>query len=386
MINPQVGALNRSSTLKLTALTKKLKKEGKDVVNFTAGEPDFDTPDFIKKAAKAAIDAGFTKYTPSTGALELREAIVQKLKDDNGLTYTANDIIVSSGAKYAIYIAMLTALEQGSEVILPVPYWVSYPEMIRLCGAQVKFLPCRKEDGFKIDIKALEKAVTPKTRMLVMNYPANPTGVTYTREELLPIAQLAVKKNFYVLSDEIYEKIIFDGLKHISFGALSADTHKITLTVNGFSKSSAMTGWRLGYLAGPAEFIAQASKVADHTTSCASSISQKAGLAALTDTSWQAAMCKEFEKRRDILFKGLSTCGEKFIPYKPQGAFYMFCDIRKTGLKSDQFCTKLLEKHLVSCIPADSFGAEGYIRLSFATSIADIEKGILRIKKFLGEL
>jgi len=385
MINPQVSALNSSSTLKLTALTRKLKKEGKDVVNFTAGEPDFDTPDFIKKAAKEAIDAGFTKYTPSAGALELREAIVKKLKEDNGLTYTANDIIVTSGAKYAIYIAMLTALDQGGEVILPEPYWVSYPEMICLCHGKVKFLPARAETGFKINIKDLEKAVTAKTRMLVMNYPCNPTGVTYTRGELLPIAQLAVKKNFYVLSDEIYEKLIYDGLKHISFAALP-DTHKITLTVNGFSKSSAMTGWRLGYLAGPTEFIAQASKVADHTTSCASSISQKAGLAALTDKSWQEAMRKEFEKRRNFLFKGLSACGEKLTPFNPQGAFYMFCDIRKTGLKSGQFCAQLLEKYLVSCIPADSFGAEGYIRLSFATSMEDIEKGVTRIRKFLGEL
>ena len=385
MINPQVSALNGSSTLKLTALTKKLKKEGKDVVNFTAGEPDFDTPDFIKKAAKAAIDEGFTKYTPSAGVLELREAIVGKFKEDNGLAYSPNDIIVTSGAKYAIYIAMLTALDQGSEVILPVPYWVSYPEIVRLCRGQVKFLPAREEDGFKINIKELEKAVTSKTRMLVMNYPANPTGVTYTREELLPIAQLAVKKNFYVLSDEIYEKLLYDGLNHVSFASL-ADAHKITLTVNGFSKSSAMTGWRLGYLAGPAEFIAQASKVADHTTSCACSISQKAGLAALTDKSWQEAMCKEFEKRRNLLFEGLSACGKKLVPLKPQGAFYMFCDIRKAGLKSDQFCAQLLEKRLVSCIPADSFGAEGYIRLSFATSIADIEKGVARIKSFLGEL
>jgi aspartate aminotransferase len=385
MINPHVRALNSSSTLKLTALTNKLKKEGKDVVNFTAGEPDFDTPDFIKQAAKNAIDAGFTKYTPSAGVLELREAIVKKLKNENGLTYTTKDIIVTSGAKYAIYIAMLTALRGGDEVILSVPYWVSYPEMIRLCSGQVKFLPCRREDGFKINIKELEKAITSKTRMLVMNYPCNPTGVTYTREELAPIAALAIKKNFYVLSDEIYEKLIYDGLKHISFAALP-DAHKITLTVNGFSKSSAMTGWRLGYLAGPTEFIAQASKVVDHTTSCASSISQKAGLAALADKSWQEAMRTEFEKRRNFLFKGLSACGEKLIPLKPQGAFYMFCDIRKTGLKSDQFCAQLLEKYLVSCIPADSFGAEGYIRLSFATSMEDIEKGVTRIKKFLSEL
>jgi len=385
MINPRVAALNRSSTLKLTALTKKLKGEGKDVVNFTAGEPDFDTPDFIKIAAKAAIDSGFTKYTPSAGDLGLREAIVTKLKNENGITYSASDIIVASGAKYAIYIALITALDFGDEVILPAPYWVSYPEMIGLCGAKVKLLATKKEENFKVTAVALENLMTPKTRMLIMNYPGNPTGITYSKSELEAIAKVAIKHKFYVLSDEIYEKLIYDGLKHVSFASLP-DVHDITLTINGFSKSASMTGWRLGYLAGPSAFIEQAGKVVDHTTSCASSISQKAGLAALKDNSWQTHMTKEFEKRRDVLFAALQKCAPKLIPIKPEGSFYMFCDIRKTGLKSDEFCSKLLEKYLVSVIPADAFGAEGYIRISFSASIADIEKGAARIKQFLDGL
>ena len=384
MINHRVSALKGSSTLKSTALTNKLKKEGKDVVNFTAGEPDFDTPDFVKAAAKDAIDKGLTKYTPSAGYLDLRQAIAKKLQTENGLTYADGDIIVTTGAKYAIYIGLVTVLCEGDEVLLPAPYWVSYPEMVNLCGAKVKLICTEPQNNFRIDLKVLEKSITPKTKLLILNYPSNPTGNTYSKKELEAIAAIVDKHDLYVLSDEIYEKLLYDGQKHVSFAGLPK-MHARTLTVNGFSKSAAMTGWRLGYLAGPTEIMIQACKVVDHTTSCACSISQRAGLAAFSDTGWQKAMNQEFEKRRNVLYQGLSGL-EKLIPFKPQGAFYMFCDISKTGLKSEEFCSKLLADQLVSCIPADSFGAEGYIRLSFATSMADIEKGITRIKKFLNSL
>ncbi|MCP4652466.1 MAG: pyridoxal phosphate-dependent aminotransferase [Candidatus Omnitrophica bacterium] len=384
MMNPRVTSLNRSSTLKITALTKKLKKEGKDVVNFAAGEPDFDTPDFIKQGAKEAIDSGFTKYTPSTGILDLKQSLAEKLNNENSLSVGPGNIIVTTGAKYSLFVAIFGLLSPGDEVILPAPFWVSYPEMIKLAGATVKKLSTTKENDFKILPDDLKAAITSKTKLLILNYPANPTGATYSREELEAIWEIVKGKDIFVLSDEIYEKLLYDGQTHVSFASL-AGADKQTLTVNGFSKSSAMTGWRLGYLVGPQDFISEVTKIVDHTTSCACSVSQKAALAALKDKKWQTDMVKEFELRRNLLFGGLTEC-DKITPVKPKGAFYMFCDITETGLSSFDFCSQLLNKELVSCIPADGFGAEGFVRMSFATSTESIQKGIDRIKKFVSEL
>lgn len=383
MINPRVSSLNKSSTLKITALTKKLRKEGKDVVNFAAGEPDFDTPPFIKEAAKKAIEEGFTKYTPSEGTIELRNQIALKLRQDNKLPVTDKNIIVTSGAKYAIFVAISLLVKEKEEVIIPAPYWVSYPEMVKLCGAKTKILPTEQKDNFKININRLEEILGPKTKLLILNYPANPTGITYSEQELQKIFNVIKDRNIFVLSDEIYEKLLYDGRQHVSFASLPG-TFQYTLTVNGFSKSFSMTGWRLGYLIGEESLISEAAKIIDHTTSCACSISQKAAQAALEHSEWQEEMKAEFEKRRNLLWQGLNSCG-KIKPLKSEGTFYMFCDISRTGLTAMDFCSQLLEEQLVSCIPAESFGAEGFIRISFATSPEDICKGIERIKLFLNK-
>jgi aspartate aminotransferase len=384
MINPQVSSLSKSTTLKITALTKKLIKEGKDIVNFAAGEPDFDTPAYIKNAAIASIEEGFTKYTPSAGIPELREQIANKLRNDNNIDISGDNIIVTCGAKYALFAALLTITGANDEVIIPAPYWVSYPEMVKLTCGKIKFLPTLGQDKFKIKASALEKVITSKTKVLLLNYPNNPTGLTYTHSELSDIYDLVKNKNIYVISDEIYEILTYDGHKHASFASIG-DAKKFTITVNGFSKAFSMTGWRIGYLAADREVIEEALKVIDHTTSCTSSISQRAALAALKDKKWSYGIKEEFQKRRDALWKGLSECSA-LEAVKPEGTFYMFCDIRKTGLTSPEFATRLLEEGLVSCIPTDSFGQEGFVRFSFATSLESIKKGIERIKAFLNKL
>jgi len=384
MISQRVALLSSSSTLKITALTKKLKREGKDVVNFAAGEPDFDTPSFIKEKAKLAIDEGLTKYTPSAGTNEIRQAICNKLKEENNIPCEASNIIVTSGAKYAIFASMVAFLDKGDEVLIPAPFWVSYPEMAKLCGAKIKIIKTKAKGGFKLNADLLARAISKKTKLLVLNYPSNPTGATYSEGELKAIYDVIKDKNIIVLSDEIYEILTYDGARHISFASLG-DAHKFTVTINGFSKSFSMTGWRLGYLEAASNFIEAISKVIDHTTSCASSVSQAAGLAAIQDKKWPQTMRAEFESRRNMLFNGLSRL-KKIKPFKPSGTFYMFCDIKKSGLSSVDFSSRLLDKHLVSTIPADSFGAEGFIRLSFATSTQDIEKGIARIKEFTSSL
>ncbi|MFA5271862.1 MAG: pyridoxal phosphate-dependent aminotransferase [Candidatus Omnitrophota bacterium] len=384
MISSRVEQLSSSTTLKITALTKKLKKEGKDVVNFAAGEPDFDTPLFIKEKAKIAIDTGLTKYTPSCGTNELREAIARKLKEENGIACESSNIIVTSGAKYAIFAAISTFLNPKEEVLIPAPYWVSYPEMAVLCGAKPKVIKTKERDGFKLTAQKLFKAITKKTKLLILNYPSNPTGITYSEQELKEIYEIVKDKGIIVLSDEIYEVLTYDGIKHTSFASIG-DAGKFTVTVNGFSKSFSMTGWRMGYLAADKNFVGAISKVIDHTTSCASSISQAAALAAINNKVWPDQMRTQFENRRNLLWEGLKGL-KKIKPLRPAGTFYMLCDIKKTGLGSMDFSSQLLDKHLVSTIPADSFGAEGFVRLSFATSNDDINKGIVRIKSFLEEL
>jgi aspartate aminotransferase len=380
-LSPRVTALSKSATLKITALTRKLISEGKDVVNFAAGEPDFDTPDFVKDAAKQAIDAGFTKYTPSAGIPALRQAIAEKLRRENRIECCEKNIIVTAGAKYAIFAAFAGVLDAGDEVIIPAPFWVSYPEMAKLIGANPVFLATDAAQDFKLDPAGLKKAITSRTKMLVLNYPANPTGMTYSVAELSAINDVAQKAGLFVLSDEIYESLVYDGAKHVSFAALPGAFER-TFTVNGFSKSFSMTGWRMGYLCGAESAIEQISKIIDHTTSCATSISQKGALAALSNRSWQRDMLKEFTARRDLLWKGLSSI-PKIKPYKSQGTFYMFCDIRASGMTSMDFAANLLEKELVSLVPADDFGAPGFVRISFATSQADITKGLTRLKSFL---
>ena len=383
-MNSRVLTLNKSATLRITALTKKLIREGNDIVNFAAGEPDFDTPEFVKNAAKQAIDDGFTKYTPSSGIPDLKKAIAEKLNKENKIECVSDNIIVTAGAKYAIFAALFTLLNPDDEVIIPSPYWVSYPEMVKLTGAKPVFLPLREETNFKINPADLQKAITPKTKVLILNYPSNPAGTVYDRQELDEICSIIQDKNIFVISDEIYESLIYDGLEHVSFASLP-NASNITLTVNGFSKAFSMTGWRIGYLAGPKDIIQNTSKIIDHTTSCACSISQKGALAALKNSNWVKDIQQKFQQRRDKLYAGLKALS-RIHPIKPKGSFYMFCDIRKTGLSSQELASKLLESYQVSCIPAASFGAEGFIRISFSTSAGQIEKGIERINRFLKEL
>jgi len=378
--------LNPSSTLAITAKAKKLKSEGCDIVNFAAGEPDFDTPDFIKDAAIAAIKAGFTKYTPTTGIPELKKIIADKLRKDNSLEYDSSQIVVSCGAKHSIFNALFVLLNKSDEVIIPSPYWVSYPEMVRLSEGKPCFIETLPQNDFKITIKDLEKYINPKTKAIILNSPSNPTGCIYTEEELRQIAKICVTKKIFVISDEVYEKIMFDNLRHVSIASFNKDIYNLTITVNGLSKSYSMTGWRIGYLAGPADIVDAVSKLQDHSTSNPTSISQKAAVAALNaPDDFSKLMSNEFQKRRDYTIERLNKI--KSIGFvKPKGAFYIFCSISKLGLNSLTFANRLLDEAYVSLIPGIGFGRDDYVRISFATNLEQIEKGMDRIEEWLNKL
>ncbi len=378
--------LNPSSTLAITAKAKKLKSEGCDIVNFAAGEPDFDTPDFIKDAAIAAIKAGFTKYTPTTGIPELKKIIADKLRKDNSLEYDSSQIVVSCGAKHSIFNALFVLLNKSDEVIIPSPYWVSYPEMVRLSEGKPCFIETLPQNDFKITIKDLEKYINPKTKAIILNSPSNPTGCIYTEEELRQIAKICVTKKIFVISDEVYEKIMFDNLRHVSIASFNKDIYNLTITVNGLSKSYSMTGWRIGYLAGPADIVDAVSKLQDHSTSNPTSISQKAAVAALNaPDDFSKLMSNEFQKRRDYTIERLNKI--KSIGFvKPKGAFYIFCNISKLGLNSLTFANRLLDEAYVSLIPGIGFGRDDYVRISFATNLEQIEKGMDRIEEWLNKL
>jgi aspartate aminotransferase len=378
--------INPSSTLAITSKAKKLKSEGKDIVNFAAGEPDFDTPDFIKDAAVEAIKSGFTKYTPTTGIPELKKLICQKFKKDNSLEYSPDQIIVSNGAKHCIYNALMVLLNRSDEVLIPTPYWVSYPEMVNLCEATPRFIKTTAANNFKISVTDFIKHITPKTKVIILNSPANPTGSVYSRSELEAIAKICVDKNIFVISDEIYEKIIFDGLKHESIASFNKDIYNLTVTVNGLSKSHSMTGWRIGYLGAPVDVANAISNLQDHSTSNPNSIAQKAAVAALsTPEDFTHKLCQEFAQRRNYLVARLKLIKEISFCL-PQGAFYLFCDISKTGLDSLTFAKRLLDEEYVSVIPGISFGMDDYIRISFATSQLELEKGAERLAKWIAKL
>jgi aspartate aminotransferase len=378
--------INPSSTLAITSKAKKLKSEGKDIVNFAAGEPDFDTPDFIKNAAVEALKSGFTKYTPTTGTPELKKLICQKFKEDNLLAYAPDQIIVSNGAKHSIYNVLMVLLNRGDEVLIPLPFWVSYPEMVNLCEATPRFIKTSAANNFKITVTDLKRNITSKTKVLIINSPSNPTGSVYSRFELEEIAKVCVDKNIFVISDEIYEKIIFDGAKHESIGSFNKDIYNLTITVNGLSKSHSMTGWRIGYLGAPTDVANAISNLQDHSTSNPNSIAQKAAVAALSAPGdFTFSLCQEFQKRRDYLAGRLKAISRISFTL-PQGAFYMFCGISQTGLNSMDFARRLLEEEYVSVIPGGSFGMDDHIRISFATSIDELKKGLDRIEKWVEKL
>ena len=376
--------VSASATLQITAAAKRMIKEGVDVVAFGAGEPDFDTPQVIKAAAVEAIQAGFTRYTPSTGIPELKEAIVKKFKADNGLDVEASGVIVSCGAKHSLYNILQVLIDAGDEVLVPVPYWVSYPEMVKLAGGRPVPVVTQAADDFKVDASLLKKALSPRTKVLILNSPSNPCGVVYRRQELKAIADFCVKHDITCISDEIYEKIIFDGIEHVSIASLSEEIKVRTVTVNGFSKSFAMTGWRLGYLAADPVLARAVSNIQDHSTSCPTSFAQKGALAAFTlGMDFFAGIKKTFQERRDYIVKRLDAMKGKLGFKLPEGAFYIFVDISKTGLDSFTFAKRLLEEKHVAVIPGAPFGADTYVRLSFATGMEKIKEGLDRIEAWL---
>lgn len=387
LLSKRIQEVKPSATLQITAKAKSMVKEGKDVVAFGAGEPDFDTPDIIKNEAIKAIQSGFTKYTPTSGILELKEAISKKLKKDNQLDYDPGAIIVSCGAKHSLYNVLQVLIDEGDEVLIPAPFWVSYPEMVKLASGKPVFLETSLLQNFKINPQILKKALTKKTKALIINSPSNPCGVVYNEKELREIAAFCVERNIYCISDEIYEKIIFDGLKHISIASFSRDIRKLAVTVNGFSKSYSMTGWRLGYLVAEPEIVQAVSRLQDHSTSNPCSISQKAALAAFTlGEDFFSDIKKKFEERRDYIVLRLNKLGGLIGYKKPEGAFYIFCDISRTGMDSFTFANRLLEEEYVAVIPGEPFGRDDYIRISFAVGMEKIRKGFDRIESWVKKI
>ncbi|RMF55541.1 pyridoxal phosphate-dependent aminotransferase [Candidatus Woesearchaeota archaeon] len=382
MINKKVKNLTASVTLAITLEFNLLKARGVDVIGFCSGEPDFDTPKHIKEAAKKSIDEGFTKYTSPSGMLELKKAVCDKLKRENNLDYSPDQIIISNGGKQAISNTMKALLDKGDEVIIPVPYWVSYPEEVKLNGGTPVFC---KTNNMRITADLIRKKITDKTKILILNSPNNPTGVVCSKNELRKIAELAIENNIIIISDEVYEHFTYDGKKHYSIASLSDEVKNITITINSVSKTYAMTGWRIGYSAGPENVIKAMASIQSHETSNPCSIAQKAAFEALKGPQDDVRkMKREFNKRRKIIVKELNKI-EGIKCHLPEGAFYAFPNIRGTGMKSLEFCKLLLKEAKVAAIPGISFGADNNIRLSYASPLEDIKKGVERIRNFVTE-
>ena len=384
-----------SITLAITAKAKELKGAGVDVVSFGAGEPDFNTPKNIMDAAIKSMEEGKTKYTPTSGIIELREAICKKLKEDNKLCYNSNQIIVSTGAKQCLADAFMAILNPGDEVIVPIPYWVSYPELIKLADGVPVFVEGKEENDYKYTLESLNKVVNGNTKAIIINSPNNPTGTVYSIEELKEIAEFAKKHDLIIISDEIYEKLIYDGKKHVSVASLSEDAYNRTIVINGFSKSYAMTGWRLGYAAGNAEVIKLMTSVQSHVTSNTNSIAQYAGVEALNGPKDEIEkMVKKFEERRNLMIDRIKNITGLSV-IRPEGAFYVMINLENYLGKSINenvinnsvdFSRELLEHEKVAVIPGSAFGLDKYIRLSYATSEELILKGLDRIESFLNKL
>ena len=395
MLSKRVRSISPSPTLAITAEAKKMKTQGIDVVGFGAGEPDFDTPDHIKEAAKKALDRGFTKYTPASGMRELKEAVCRKLKEENGLEYEPDQVLISCGAKHSIFNAILALCDEGDEVILPSPYWVSYPEMIKLAQAKPVIIKTTQENNFKITPQQLEEAISSKTKLFILNSPSNPTGMIYTKDELRIISDILTEARIYCISDEIYEKIIYDGWEHTSIASLNPRIKELTILVNGVSKTYSMTGWRIGYAAGPKEIIQAMSNLQSHSTSNPTSVSQVAAIAALQSSQEEVRrMVDEFQRRRDHIVKRLNR-----IPgiscLKPPGAFYAFPDISRIIGKSYNgkiirnsisLAQLLLYEAKVAVVPGAAFGADEHLRFSYATSMENIDKGLDRVEEFVKKL
>jgi aspartate aminotransferase len=381
-ISQRAASLAPSVTLAIDAKAAELKAAGVDVVGFGTGQPDFDTPDFIKDAAKTALDKGLTKYTPASGLPALRKAIAEKFQRENGLAYEPSQIIVSCGGKHSCYNVMMAVCQEGDEVIIPAPYWLSYPEMVKLAGATPVILETGDDTEFKVTPDQLRAAITANTRIFILNSPSNPTGTVYTPEEIKALGDVCVEKGVLIMSDEIYEHLVYDGAVHQSVASFS-DAHKEhTIIVHGFAKAWSMTGWRLGFMAAPLPIAKAVGAIQSHSTSNPTSFAQHGGIAAVAGpmdhlTGWLA----EFSRRRTVALErlraipGITCCDAK-------GAFYLFPNISGTGLKSSEFCSRLLDEQKVAAVPGIAFGADDYFRLSYATSMEQIEKGLDRIADF----
>ena len=382
----RAASLSASLTLAIDSKAKQMKADGLDVVGFGAGEPDFDTPEHIKEAAAQALAAGFTKYTPAAGIPELRAAIADKHQRENGLGYKPSQIVVSCGGKHACFNVIYATCEEGDEVIIPAPYWLSYPEMVKMAGAKAVIIETTDKTEFKLTPDALRAAITPRTRLFVLNSPSNPTGSVYTPEEVKALGDICVEKNILIMSDEIYEHLVYDGATTRSVASFSPAHFEHTIIVHGFAKAWSMTGWRLGWCAAPEPIAKAIEAVQSHSTSNPTSFAQKGAVAALTGPQdhlklWLA----EFNQRRSFAWKKLNNIpGLSCVNAK--GAFYLFPNVSKTGLKSSDFCARLLDAEKVAAVPGIAFGADDYIRISYATSMANIEKGLDRIERFCRKL
>ena len=378
----RVSELTPSLTLAIDSKAKAMRAEGIDVYSFGAGEPDFDTPEHIKKAAIDALNAGFTKYTPSSGTPELRAAISEKFKRDNGLDYKPSEIIVSNGAKQSCFNAIMAVCGEGDEVIIPAPYWLSDPDLVRLAGAEPVIVQTTQENDWKMTPEQFEEAMSPRTKMVIINSPGNPTGSVYTKDELRALVEVAADEEITILSDEIYESLTYDGAEHVSVASLTPEAKDLTITVNGFSKAYAMTGWRLGYLGAPEKIAKAIDSMQSHATSGPCSFAQKGGLAALTGSQQCVAdMREEFNIRREYMFERLSAI-HNVTAVKPKGAFYMLANISKLGMNSTNFADRLLSKANVAVVPGIAFGDDRVVRLSYATGLDVIKPGLDRFEDF----
>ncbi len=386
-------SIEPSVTLAITAKANAMKKAGENVISFSAGEPDFNTPENIQNAGIEAIKLGFTKYTPASGTPELKEAICKKFKEDNNLDYKTSEIIVSNGGKHSLYNALMAILNPGEEVIFSIPYWVSYPELIKIAGGEPVMLQTNERNEFKFSSSDLDSVKTDKTKAVILNSPNNPTGSVYTKEELQDIADWAVKNEIFVISDELYEKLIYDGLEHISIASLNEDIKKLTITVNGMAKAFAMTGWRIGYAGADEKIVKIMSNIQSHTTSNPNSIAQYASIEGLTGSQKSImAMKAEFDKRRKVMADLINSI-DGISCVVPKGAFYIMLNSSQLygeeidGMlinSSVDFSNLLLEKCKVAVIPGVAFGDDKYVRLSYATSMENINEGLNRIKELLG--
>lgn len=387
-LSDRAGRISPSMTFAISNKAKTLKAQGIDVCDFSVGEPDFITPELMRDAAKQALDDGQTKYSPTAGLPDLRALIAQKLRTENGLSYAPEQVMVTVGGKQALFNTMMVLLNPGDEALIPTPAWVTYPEIVKITGARPVFLPSDEQTGFRITPVQLDAAITSRTRLMILNTPSNPTGAVYKPAEIEALAQVIVERQIIVIADEIYEKLIYDGLQHLSIGSLGEEILNLTVTCNGFSKAFAATGWRLGYAAGPLAVIKAATALQSHSTSGANTFAQFGALAALSTSSSAetvSAMQRVFKSRRDLIVEELRaipgiTCA------MPQGAFYAFPNIAATGLDSMTFCRRLLEDEHVAAVPGVAFGADTNIRLSYATDTDTLREGLKRLRRFVKSL